>query len=75
MYKPQIVRARSPRKLGTTPMRHHLSPYVHSIHHHGHPLGHNLGLVGHFATAQQQQPISSNNCTEEMMEISGIPPV
>ncbi|KAK4875456.1 hypothetical protein RN001_011878 [Aquatica leii] len=79
LYKPQIIRARSPRKLGTTPMRsHHMSPFMQPIPQgqplghlgHGHGLGHNLAHMGHYTTSQ---PITTNNCTEEMMEVSGIP--
>ncbi|KAK5644979.1 hypothetical protein RI129_006279 [Pyrocoelia pectoralis] len=82
MYKtPSIIRARSPRKLGTTPMRHHhMSPFMHPLHHgqplghhigQGQSLGHNLAHMGHFTTSQ---PLTTtNNCTDEMMEVSGIP--
>ncbi|KAB0794990.1 hypothetical protein PPYR_11829 [Photinus pyralis] len=78
MYKTSsIIRARSPRKLGTTPMRHHhMSPFMHPLHHghhigQGQSLGHNLAHMGHFTTSQ---PLTTtNNCTEEMMEVSGIP--
>lgn len=72
MYKSQIVKARSPRKFGTTPRAHHF----------GH-VGHHQGLLGN-SSLNQLGPHSSNlghytfnhpnNFTDEMMEIStGMP--
>lgn len=66
MYKPQICRARSPRKSGHTPLRHFGLNLPHHVQHHlGHLGAHasNLGLLTH-----------PNNCPDEMMEIStGLP--
>lgn len=67
MYKPQISRARSPRKTGNAPLRHHFGLNLpHNVHHLGHLGAHasNLGLL-------HQHP---SNCPDEMMEIStGLP--
>lgn len=68
IYKPQIGRSRSPRKSGSTPLRHHFGLNIHhNVHHLGHlgPHQSNLGLLNQHAL----------NCDpDEMMEISSVLP-
>lgn len=73
MYKSQIVKARSPRKFGTTPRTN----FGHVIHNQGlgnssiNQLGPHSSNIGHFNFNH------GNNFSDEMMEIStgSIPPV
>lgn len=82
IYKPQIIKARSPRKTGT-PFRHHfglsiestqgnsLDPhcsYLGGMHHMAH---HNVGTFG---VQHTNHPHTNNFSNDEMMEVSsGIP--
>ncbi|XP_023310898.1 ribosomal protein S6 kinase beta-1-like [Anoplophora glabripennis] len=84
IYKPQIIKARSPRKTGT-PFRHHfglsiestqgnsLDPhcsYLGGMHHMAH---HNIGAFG---VQHTNHPHTNNFNNDEMMEVSsGVPHV
>ncbi|XP_025836202.1 ribosomal protein S6 kinase beta-1-like isoform X1 [Agrilus planipennis] len=68
MYKPHIVKARSPRKPGSTPLRHQPVPF-----HHPFQNSHHIGSMRHYNS--QQRPTGPNNCTDEVMEVSSIPQV
>lgn len=56
-YKPSTSKAKSPRKLGTTPMRHHVSPFMQALHN----------------NSRQFPILQSTNGTEETMDIGDIP--
>lgn len=63
MYKSHIVKARSPRKFGSTPRIHFNQGLGNSVN----QLGAHCSNLGHF---------SYNNFSDEMMEVStGLPPV
>lgn len=81
MYKSQIVKARSPRKFGSTPRTTFgLMVQNQGIGNHLHQLGPHSSNLGHYNVginySVQPQPINSNNFSDEMMEVStGLPHV
>lgn len=71
MYKSHIVKARSPRKFGTTPRTN----FGHMAHNQG--LGNSVNQLGpHSSNLGHFNFTHPNNYPDEMMEISmGPPPV